>query len=181
MFLKNVKKKILSSRAFLIILCIVIGATYTFNYIEGKKIYEYISGGLEIVESKLNEKQSYKGAVVEAVAYQEGSEGGERLLLSSNPPIEFLIEKYFGEEEKNLAVAIAWCESSLDPSRIGDTHLRRSSYGLFQINQIWHDYSEETLLDAEENIKIAKQIKDKYGWTQWTCYKNNGYKKFLNI
>jgi hypothetical protein len=88
-------------------------------------------------------------------------------------------------ERPNTALAIAKCESSLDANRIGDTHLAKWSYGLFQINQTWHTYSEETLLNPVENIKIAKQIYNDFeqrtgdGFTAWTCYKENLYKKYL--
>ena len=88
--------------------------------------------------------------------------------------IEDKIRKEFGEEG-NIAVAIAKAESSLDPSRIGDKHMAKYSYGLFQINQTWHNYPQEKLLDPDFNIKKAKEIKDKYGWSQWTTYKAGQY------
>lgn len=97
------------------------------------------------------------------------------------PQVEVIekIKKAFpGEEE--LAVAVAKCESSLDPSRIGDTHMKYPSIGLFQINQTWHKYDTKTLQNPDENIRIAKEIKDRWGnWNAWSCYKFDYYKKHL--
>ena len=108
------------------------------------------------------------------------AENGEQQDLGSSPlSVEDKIRKVFGEEG-DIAVAVAKCESSLDHSRYGDLHMDYPSIGLFQINQTWHKYSDETLLDADENIRIAKEIRDRWGnWRAWTCWKNDGYKKFM--
>ena len=95
--------------------------------------------------------------------------------------IEAKIRKAFPGEE-NIAVAIAKCESSLDPKRIGDTHMKYPSIGLFQINQTWHKYDTETLQNPDENIRIAKEIKERWGnWNAWSCYKFGFYEKHLAI
>lgn len=122
------------------------------------------------------------GAVGTPVAHAETLESGSKLTeegASKTPSsTEALIKKYFGDEYE-LALAVAKCESQLDPSRIGDTHLSKPSIGLFQINQIWHPYTTEQLQDAEQNIKIAKEIRDKGGWDRWTCYSKGYYEKYL--
>ena len=103
---------------------------------------------------------------------------------SSHPDIEMMIRKSFPSAPE-CAVAVAKCESGLEPSRIGDTHMEKYSYGLFQINQTWHPYSEETLLNPQENVRIAKEIFDSFekrtgnGWLAWSCYKNGNYIKYL--
>jgi len=89
------------------------------------------------------------------------------------------IRKVFSEDP-DTAVAIAQCESSLDPERIGDTHMKFPSVGLFQVNQTWHKYDTATLQDPDQNIRIAKEIKDRWGnWNAWSCYKQGYYKKFI--
>lgn len=83
-------------------------------------------------------------------------------------------------EDPDTAVAVAKCESQLDPTRVGDTHMTYPSVGLFQINQTWHKYDTETLKNADENIRIAKEIKGRWGnWNAWSCYKFDFYKKYL--
>lgn len=97
------------------------------------------------------------------------------------PRVEVIekIRKAFPGEE-NVAVAIAKCESSLDPKRIGDTHMKYPSIGLFQINQTWHKYPTEQLQNADENIRIAKEIKERWGnWNAWSCWKFGLYEKHL--
>ena len=93
--------------------------------------------------------------------------------------IEAKIREAFPEDPDN-AVAIAKCESQLDPSRIGDTHMKYPSVGLYQINQTWHKYPTEQLQNPDENIRIAKEIKNRWGnWNAWSCYKFDYYKKYL--
>lgn len=95
------------------------------------------------------------------------------------PPLEDLIKKYFGDDS-DTAIAIAKCESSLNPLTIGDKHLVKPSIGLFQINQRWHGYSVEELQNPEFNCKVAKEIFDRWGnWNAWTCYKSGGYLRYL--
>lgn len=85
-----------------------------------------------------------------------------------------LIEKYFGSQSQT-ALKIARCESQLNPKAIGDGHLKWNdgrngmSCGLFQIRVFPDRPSCEELLDAETNIKFAKQLFDKSGWNPWTC------------
>lgn len=93
--------------------------------------------------------------------------------------IEEKIRKAFPGEE-DTAVAIAMCESRLDPMRIGDTDFHKPSIGLFQINQHYHPYSTKELQNADRNIAIAKNIKERWGnWNAWSCYKFGFYEKYL--
>lgn len=93
--------------------------------------------------------------------------------------IEEKIRKAFPGEE-DTAVAIAMCESRLDPMRIGDTDFHKPSVGLFQINQHFHPYSTKELQNADRNIAIAKNIKERWGnWNAWSCYKFGFYEKYL--
>jgi len=88
------------------------------------------------------------------------------------------IKEVFGQDAK-MALAIAQCESQMDSQRIGDTNMAKFSYGLFQINQTWHDYPAKTLLDADENIRIAHEIFLKDGWQRWSCYTEKFYLKYF--
>lgn len=94
--------------------------------------------------------------------------------------IEAKILKAFDNDP--VSVAVAKCESQLDPTRIGDTDFHRPSVGLFQINQYYHPYTTKELQDADRNIEIAKNIKDRWGnWNAWSCYKFGYYQKYLNV
>lgn len=105
-------------------------------------------------------------------------------MAQSPDDIEKLIAETFPDAPQ-VALAIAKCESGLVPTRIGDTHMDKHSYGLFQINQTWHPYSEETLLNPQENIRIAKEIYDSFeeitgdGFNAWSCYKQKLYLKSI--
>ena len=118
-------------------------------------------------------------------AQDEAKDGGsgtkeETELVEAKSPSEVvkMIEETF-PEEKEIAVAIAKCESSLNPETIGDKHMAFPSVGLFQINQTWHKYSTETLKNPKENIRIAKEIHDRWGnWNAWSCYKQGLYEKY---
>ena len=107
--------------------------------------------------------------------------------VSNKGDIEKLIIKYFGKDA-DMAVAIAKCESGLNPSRIGDGHLRfekdgrlfGASYGVFQVRDLPGRFDDpDKMLNAEENIKWAKSLFDRSGWTPWSCYTNSGYERFI--
>ncbi|MDW7730778.1 MAG: transglycosylase SLT domain-containing protein [Bacillota bacterium] len=103
----------------------------------------------------------------------------ERIAVEAEQsPYETVICEVF-KNECDIAVAVAKAESNLNPEVIGDRHLAKPSIGLFQINQIWHDYSTEDLMNPEFNIKIAKQIRDSGGWERWTTYRTGAYLNFL--
>jgi len=61
---------------------------------------------------------------------------------------------------------------------VGDEHLSKPSIGLFQISQIYHDYSTDELMDIDRNIEIAKDIFEKGGWSRWTTYRTGAYLVF---
>ncbi len=87
--------------------------------------------------------------------------------------IERLIRATF-PEDPDTAVAIAHCESRLDPTRVGDTHTAYSSYGVFQIRLLpgrvkYAGLTPEILRDARANIAYARKIYDRFGWRPWTC------------
>lgn len=104
--------------------------------------------------------------------------------------IEQMIKDAFPENYRE-AIAIAKCESGLNPTRIGDKNLITyngddivgNSIGLFQIrtggkdfnraraNNMTPDEFRKWMLDPVENIKYAREIYDRQGWGPWTCKK----------
>lgn len=108
---------------------------------------------------------------------QEGN--GSTDIQNSTSPLVLKIRAAF-PETPDVAVAVAQCESHMDASREGDMQMEKHSYGLFQINQTWHPYSKETLVNPDENIKIARKIFDSGGWNRWSCYRFGYYEKYLN-
>ena len=80
-----------------------------------------------------------------------------------------MFKKYFGSEWQ-IAYEIAKLESNLNPKAVS----RTNDIGLMQIHcPIWCKFfkvSPEDLKDPETNIRLAKVIRDRSGWTAWTTY-----------
>lgn len=98
----------------------------------------------------------------------------EPVVLVDNT-IEDKILDIFGEDA-NDALAIAKCESSLNPRAVnkGDKLLNgHESVGLFQISLI-HGLDREKLFIPDYNILMAKELFDKKGWSPWyNCARKN--------
>jgi len=92
--------------------------------------------------------------------------------------IDSKLKDTFGEEY-NIAKAVMMAESRGNCKAVGDTHLARPSIGLFQISQIYHNYDTETLMNPDDNIRIAKEIRTRGGWERWTTYRTGEYLKYL--
>jgi len=107
--------------------------------------------------------------------------GSEASGIKSKPPvtsIESKLKDTFGEEYQ-IAKAVMMAESRGNCEAVGDTHLARPSIGLFQISQIYHNYDTKTLMNPDENIRIAKEIRTRGGWERWTTYRTGAYLKYL--
>ena len=84
--------------------------------------------------------------------------------------------------EADLALSIFQCESGLRPASVGD---HGSSIGIAQIYLPAHAGKipaldkKAWLKDFQNNIKLAKKIRDKSGWSAWTCYKTGAYLAYL--
>jgi len=94
-----------------------------------------------------------------------------------------LFVKYFGDEA-DTARAICTAESGLNPDAVSKPNRDGSrDHGICQINDKWQaDKFTNTaeLLDKENNIKIAKQIRDEWGnFNAWSVYKSGKYKQFI--
>lgn len=109
-----------------------------------------------------------------------------KAVSSDNTAIVALITKEFGDEART-AIAIAKAESHLNPNAKGDTHIEFTkdgitmghSCGVFQIRVLPGRPDCETLKDAEFNIKYAKEMFDRSGFTPWSAYKNGAYLKYM--
>ncbi len=86
-----------------------------------------------------------------------------------------IIQSVFGSYA-NAAIAVARCESSLNPSAVNPTSIGGShATGLFQIlyPSTWDTTSQagNSPYDAQANAKAAYQIfsRDGHSWREWTC------------
>ena len=98
----------------------------------------------------------------------------------SNAPvssIEKTIADVFRGEEK-IALAVAKAESGLNPKAVNWNRNGSKDVGVFQINDK-HGWSTEERFDWEKNIRMAKDLRDRYGWTEWTAFNNQSYRNYL--
>lgn len=83
-----------------------------------------------------------------------------------------------------MALAISQAENGTRKCSRDNAGLNRDGsvdYGIFMINGYWHRHqaTPAQLKDCLINIKVAKAIYDKQGWTPWVVYNTGSYKKFL--
>lgn len=86
-------------------------------------------------------------------------------MVYHNAEIEAKIRKVFGENG-DIAVHIAFCESSLNPLAESKTS---SATGLFQILSRLHNIPKEILLNPDENIRIAHEMFTRQGTRPWAA------------
>ena len=96
---------------------------------------------------------------------------------SSSNSIEEEIAEVFGAEHK-IAMAIAKAESGLNPRAINRNRDGSKDIGIFQINDR-HGWSDEDRFDWKTNIRIAKELRNRRGWTEWAVYNNGSYRNYL--
>jgi len=88
--------------------------------------------------------------------------------------IESLVSQY--DWDRDIAVHIAYCESSFNASVVNDNpNTRDYSIGLFQINlygaNAKYRPSEQWLKNPENNIAYAFELYQNGGWNHWrNCY-----------
>lgn len=97
--------------------------------------------------------------------------------LTGRNHIENEIIRVFGNESR-LAIAVAKAESGLNPRAVNQNRNGTKDIGVFQINDC-HYFTESERFDWRQNIWLAKQVKDTYGWRAWVAYKNGSYRQFL--
>jgi hypothetical protein len=91
--------------------------------------------------------------------------------------VESMIQEVFGDDAVT-ALAIANAESRLNAKAVHINNNGTQDFGVFQINSV-HKPTETQKFNARDNIKLAKSIFDKSGWTAWSTYNNGNYIKFL--
>lgn len=65
------------------------------------------------------------------------------------------------------ALAVAWCESRLEPWAYN-----AGNYGVFQVNAVhaWRVGGDlASLFDAATNVRVAYEIWSEVGWSAWAC------------
>lgn len=149
---------------------------------------------VEITRSYTRQEPELGKLMADPQGEGEDGTGVEEGEVSPDPLLT--IKNIFGEHAE-AAEKIAKCESQLEPTRIGDEHLTSKdgdeiigrSIGIFQIRtggvekngKVWNRAKangltvaefEKKMMNPEENIKYAKEIYDRGGWTPWTnCMK----------
>ena len=82
------------------------------------------------------------------------------------------IKAAFPASQYDKAVAVATCESGLDPTVVSPGG---GNWGLFQINRIHEPalrhmgYTWSQIKDPVVNAKLARSIYDDSGWRAWSC------------
>ncbi len=94
---------------------------------------------------------------------------------SDNSSVISIIQSVFGSYS-DQAIAVARCESSLNPSAVNPTSIGGShATGLFQIlyPSTWNTTSQASRspYDAQANTMAAYEIfkRDGYSWREWSC------------
>ena len=86
-----------------------------------------------------------------------------------------LIRRHF-PEEPHIAVAVAKCESGLNPKAYNPNNKNGTTdSGIFQLNSVHQKTIERMGLDIwkpEDNVKFARYLYEKAGnrFTDWVCY-----------
>ena len=85
------------------------------------------------------------------------------------------LAKFVDMNQPALMAAIAMAESSGDPGNVGDGG---DSIGLWQINKPSWGHTNHWLSNPINNARLAKQIA-RSGLSNWTMYRNGGYREHL--
>ncbi len=83
----------------------------------------------------------------------------------------------FGSEFK-IALAIARAESGLNPAAVNVNRNGSRDIGIFQINDA-HGWSAEERFDWRKNIWMAKELRDRNGWTEWAVFNNGQFRQYI--
>lgn len=176
--LKNLKKK---SKAEKIVILLLLNLC----------IYGYLVSGMDKTHSftiKNTIAEEAQASTIDVCGLEVVDCPGEDKNVSQvkYEGIEKVIADEFGDNAK-IAIAIAKAESHLNPNAKGDMHIEFTkdgitmghSCGVFQIRVLPGRPDCETLKDPEFNIKYAKQMFDRSGFTPWSAYKNGTYLKYI--
>lgn len=94
----------------------------------------------------------------------------------------YIVDVFGYNEVGQTALAIAQCESGLDPNAVNEDNWlwggQGVDHGIFQINDYHHKDkfdNIEQLYDPAFNIMLAKEIYESSGFWAWSCFKSGGY------
>lgn len=82
------------------------------------------------------------------------------------------IRQHFPAAQHDRAIAIAQCESGLNPKAVSPGG---GNWGLFQINTVHKPmvqkmgYSWDQITDPYVNSKVARTLYNQSGWSPWSC------------
>ena len=107
----------------------------------------------------------------------------QREVVALSEPLEYelLFKKYFGNEWK-MAYAVAKAESGLRTEAFHRNKNGSVDRGLMQVNSCHCPKVNgncDRLFEAEENIRVAKIIRDGSGWNAWVIVQKGLHKKYL--
>jgi soluble lytic murein transglycosylase-like protein len=109
----------------------------------------------------------------------------KKAIAKKTKTIKKIVKIYYGLEAKiantfpecpEVAIAVSKAESGLNPSAISPT----DDWGLMQINRPSHiSKFTKSMLDIDENLRVARIIYLAEGWTKWSAFTNGSYLKYL--
>ncbi len=108
--------------------------------------------------------------------YEQPEDYSEPLPYSDNIIVQEIMNT-FGHEWKT-ALAIARAESSLNSRAVNQNRNGTRDIGIFQINDC-HGWSDSERYDWKNNIAMAKEIRDRYGWSAWSVYNSGQFRQFM--
>lgn len=110
------------------------------------------------------------------IQYAQAEEAPRVILIGTTTKEKTIEEKIRDTfpEAPNTAVAIAKCESGLNPNAINNRNKNGTTDGgLMQINSIHDKYLDELGLDkfdVDDNLKFARLLYEERGFAPWVCY-----------
>ena len=183
-FLKKVWVKV--RLTVIIILSIVIGAVWMYNYQSFAIMKCEAEETWTQIQQIQEQRKEIKIDVDDAQEVESRDEASREVSLEgeadnkpfvSPPSIEDLIKKYF-KDDYQTALAIATAESRMRTVVYHKNSNGTMDCSIFQINSI-HNPTREQCENAEENIKLAYRIYQKSGWKAWATYNSSKYLEFL--
>ena len=120
--------------------------------------------------------------------------GGRKTNIHSGASLEAKIRETFPEDPET-AVAVSKAESRMKAEAVGyncvyegrsqsckkgdESKAWSVDCGLMQINSVGKSCPEE-LMNPDNNLRVAKNIKEKGGWERWWTFKTGKHLAFIN-
>ena len=181
--IKNAVKKFKKSRFLLGIVCLVIGATAMYLWLEGREYYEWVREGLSYTHREISIKGV--GASAKAEAQDTPQEEKEAVLPSPKEEGVAPVIRRVAQQEKfddaDLLVRIAQAESGLRPYKDNDVKTSTAA-GLFQFTRgTWKDgcrwfnrnWTLNDRYDPTKSTKMAIWFIKRGELHRWDASRNN--------